>query len=130
MVYREVDGRWRPDAGVLGDCRPVPYVYLLVIGPHTLTTAVGYGFDQALNPFTYVPRGYGLLTLNEAMYGVAAIDGYAAVLHDLDELNKTALDPYASIRSAYQQSQQSRLAKLRTEHGFTTPRLVLALRRR
>ncbi len=120
LGYREVDD----DGGLTLESwglPPGPYLYLPVVGPRTLTTAVGYGLDQALSPFTYVPRGYGLLTLDTVMYGVTAVDARAAVLHDLDELNKTALDPYATIRSAYQQSQQSRLAKLRAEQGFTTP---------
>ncbi len=120
LGYKEVDD----DGGLTLESwgvPPGPYLFLPVIGPRTLTTAVGYGLDQALSPFTYVPRGYGLLTLDTVMYGVTAIDARAAVLHDLDELNKTALDPYATIRSAYQQSQVSRLAKLRTEQGFTTP---------
>ena len=100
---------------------PGPYLYLPVLGPRTATTAAGYALDIGLSPFTYVPRGYGLLTLNDAVFGLSALDARANVLHDLDELNKTALDPYASIRSAYQQSQASRLARLRSETGFTTP---------
>ena len=120
LGYREVD-----DSGGLTlenwGIPPGPYLFLPVLGPQTATTAVGYGLDIALNPFTYVPRGYGLLTLNDATYAVGAVDARANVLHDLDELNRTALDPYASIRSAYQQNQASRLARLRAETGFTTP---------
>ena len=120
LGYREVDD----DGGLTLESwgiPPGPYLYLPVLGPRTATTAAGYGLDIALNPFTYVPRGYGLLTLNDATYAVGAVDARANVLHDLDELNKTALDPYASIRSAYQQNQASRLARLRAETGFTTP---------
>ena len=120
LGYQEVDD----DGGLTLEAwgiPPGPYLYLPVLGPRTATTAAGYALDIGLSPFTYVPRGYGLLTLNYAVYGVGAIDALANVLHDLDELNKTALDPYASIRSAYQQSQVSRLARLRAETGFTTP---------
>ncbi len=120
LGYREVDD----DGGLTllsWGLPPGPYLYLPVLGPRTVTTGLGYALDIGLSPYTYVPRGYGLLTLNWGVYAVGAVDARAAVLHDLDELNKTALDPYASIRSAYQQSQMSRVARLRTDRGFTTP---------
>lgn len=98
-----------------------PYLFVPVLGPKTASSLAGFGLDVALSPYTYVPRGYGLLTLNWALYGVGAIDARSRVLHDLDELNKTALDPYATIRSAYQQQQVSRLKALESERETTPP---------
>ena len=68
-----------------------------------------------------MPRGYGLLTFNYAEYGLSVIDARAAVLHDLDQLEKTALDPYASIRSAYRQQAASQLKALRADDRSTPP---------
>lgn len=98
-----------------------PYLFVPVLGPRTARSLAGFGVDVGLSPYTYVPRGYGLLTLNWAIYGVGAIDARARVLHDLDELNKTALDPYATIRSAYQQHEASSLTRLRSETQTTPP---------
>ncbi len=99
-----------------------PYLFLPIVGPSSPRDATGqYALDTALSPFTYVPRGYGLLTLNWAVYGVGIVDGRALVLHDLDQLQKTALDPYASIRSAYRQQRQSQLKALEADNRSTPP---------
>ncbi len=98
-----------------------PYLFLPVLGPSSVRDGSGRGVDVALSPLTYAPRDYGLLTLNDASYGVGVVDGRAAVLHDLDQVQKTALDPYATIRSAYQQQQVSSLRRLRAENRTTPP---------
>ena len=98
-----------------------PYLFLPLLGPGTARSFTGFGLDIALSPFTYVPRGYGLLTFNDAAYGLGIIDARALVLHDLDQLQKTSLDPYATIRSAYQQHVATQLEELRRENQTTTP---------
>ena len=98
-----------------------PYLFLPVIGPNTVRSATGFAVDIGLSPYTYVPRGYGLLTFNWAVYGLGIVDARASVLHDLDELQKTSLDPYATIRSAFTQRAASQLQQLRDENGFTAP---------
>ena len=98
-----------------------PYLFLPVLGPNSVRSAGGFALDVAVSPYTYVPRGYGLLTFNYAAYGLGAIDLRASVLHDLDELEKTSLDPYASIRSAFQQHAASDLQKLRDDNATTPP---------
>ena len=68
-----------------------------------------------------MPRGYGLLTLNWAVYGMGIIDGRSLALHELDELQKTALDPYATIRSASRQQAAAQLKALRADNRSTPP---------
>ena len=65
--------------------------------------------DQALDPFTYVPNGYGLRTFNWARFGISAIDTRASLLTDLDKIKANALDPYATFRSLYRQHTQSQV---------------------
>ena len=99
-----------------------PYLFLPIVGPSSPRDAFGeYGLDTGLSPFTYVPRGYGLLTLNYAVYGLGVVDARSLVLHDLDQLEKTALDPYASIRSAFRQQSASSLRALGRETATTPP---------
>jgi phospholipid-binding lipoprotein MlaA len=98
-----------------------PYLYLPVLGPSSPRAATGYAVDTGLDPFTYVPRGYGLVTLNWARYGLGALDTRANLLGDLDKLQASALDPYASIRSLYRQHVQSEVDAAQAPEKLTPP---------
>ena len=98
-----------------------PYLFLPLLGPSNSRDATGFGIDIALSPLTYVPRGYGLLTLNSALYGVGIVDARSRVLADLDQLKKNALDPYATIRSLYRQHRNAELQAMRDDHRMTVP---------
>ncbi|WP_419730835.1 VacJ family lipoprotein [Lichenicola sp.] len=98
-----------------------PYLFLPLLGPSSPRAVTGFGIDIALSPFTYVPRGYGLLTFNWARYGLGVIDARAQVLDELDQLQKNALDPYATIRSLYRQHRTAEIQAMRDDHRMTVP---------
>ena len=98
-----------------------PYLFLPVLGPSSPRAATGFGLDVALAPLTYVPRGYGLLTLNYALYGVGIIDARSQVLDQLDQIDRDYLDPYAAIRSLYRQNRTAQVNTLRNDNRTTTP---------
>ena len=98
-----------------------PYLYLPVLGPNSPRALTGFGIDIALAPLTYVPRGYGLLTLNWALYGISAVDARAQVLNTLDQINRDALDPYATLRSLYRQHSEAEITAIREDNRMTTP---------
>lgn len=90
-----------------------PYLYLPVLGPSSPRAVVGTAVDAAVDPFTYVPHGYGLKTLNWARYGLGIVDTYSRVSSDLDHVKAGALDPYATFRSLYRQHVQSQIDEAR-----------------
>ena len=92
-----------------------PFLYLPVLGPSSPRGVAGYAADVALDPFTWVPRGYGLLTLNWARYGLGTVDKYARYMNDLDHVRAGALDPYATFRSLYRQNLESQIAAARQD---------------
>nr|WP_321986899.1 VacJ family lipoprotein [uncultured Lichenicoccus sp.] len=98
-----------------------PYLYLPALGPSSPQAITGFGMDVALAPLTYVPRGYGLLTLNWALYGIGVVDARAGVLNDLDQINRDALDPYATLRSLYRQHRAAQIEAMRKDNRMTTP---------
>ena len=98
-----------------------PYLFLPLLGPSNPRDATGFGIDAALGPLNYVPRGYGLITLNWALYGIGTIDARAQVLADLDQVKKNALDPYATIRSLYRQHRNAQIQAMRDDHRATVP---------
>ncbi len=98
-----------------------PYLYLPLLGPSSPRAATGFGVDIALDPFTYVPRGYGLLTLNWARYGLGLLDARSRFASDLDHIKATALDPYATFRSLYRQNLDSQIEAARHDKPATPP---------
>ncbi|MEJ0049586.1 MAG: VacJ family lipoprotein [Rhodospirillales bacterium] len=120
LGYRAHDTDFGVTLGVWG-VGEGPFLYLPILGPDSPRSVVGYGADTALDPFTWVPKGYGLRTLNWARYGMGAIDTRARLLGDLDKIKATALDPYASIRSLYRQHVQSQVDAARAPEQLTPP---------
>ncbi len=98
-----------------------PYLYVPFIGPGSPRSLAGFAMDTAVDPFTYVPHGYGLKTLNWARYGMGVLDLRANLLGDLDKVQASALDPYASIRSLYRQHTQSQVDAAKMPDKTTPP---------
>jgi phospholipid-binding lipoprotein MlaA len=95
-----------------------PYLYLPVLGPSNPRDTVGFGGDVALNPVTWItgPVGTGLAY---GEVGMGAIDMRERVLKELDQIKAQALDPYATLRSLYQQHRQAEIEALRGNTGAT-----------
>lgn len=88
--------------------KPGPYVYLPLIGPSTARDLVGTGVDIFLNPLhlaTY-PAQSVVLNSNFALNGLDKETSTEAELH---ALLSTAVDPYATLRSAYLQNKQGEI---------------------
>jgi phospholipid-binding lipoprotein MlaA len=98
-----------------------PYLYLPFIGPSSPRAIIGRGADTVLDPFTWVPRGYGLLTVNWARFGLGVVDERAAYMSDLEHVKASALDPYATFRSLYRQSVDSQIEAARHPETPTPP---------
>ena len=98
-----------------------PFLFLPVLGPSDPRDATGYGVDIAFDPFTYVPSGHGLVTLNYVRYGFGAVDARERALDTVSSIKRTALDPYATFRSLYRQNRQSTIDNVRNENDATIP---------
>jgi len=96
-----------------------PYLYLPLLGPSSPRGVAGFAIDTAVDPFTYVPRGYGLLTLNWARYGLGLLDARSRYASDLDHVKSGALDPYATFRSLYRQNLDSQIEAARHDRPAT-----------
>ena len=98
-----------------------PYLFLPALGPSSFRDGIGYGIDVGLAPWNYVPRGYGLVTFNWAYSIMGTINGMATNVDALDQVMKDSLDPYATIRSAYQQQRQAMAEAIKNDHRATVP---------
>ena len=97
-----------------------PFLFLPVLGPNDFRDAIGYGANSALDPFTWVSFG-GSATFGWARFGAGAVVSRSQVLQETDSIQKTALDPYATYRSLYQQHRQSAVELGRKDLPATVP---------
>ncbi|WP_240810634.1 MlaA family lipoprotein [Formicincola oecophyllae] len=106
-------GLWGADPG--------PYLFIPFIGPSGPRDLGGYVISQALTPVNYIPRGYGLLNFDWGYNILGTFNGFADAIPQIDQIEKQSLDPYAFVRSAWQQSRQSDVDKLKNDNRRTVP---------
>jgi phospholipid-binding lipoprotein MlaA len=99
-----------------------PYLYLPVLGPSNPRAATGFVADIAIDPFTWIGQGTTAHQIGGwTRTGLNAIDERARLLDAIENIKKTALDPYATFRSLYRQNRAAKLATLRADNGATIP---------
>ena len=91
-----------------------PFLYLPLLGPTNPRDGVGYATDVAMDPFTWIGRGTTAYTIGNTSRAVLnVVDKRTNFLDVVEQVKKTALDPYATFRSLYRQNRNSELEKLR-----------------
>lgn len=100
-----------------------PFLFLPVLGPSDPRDAIGFGVDIALDPFTWVgnPHDGTITALNWTRFGLNAVDSRERVEDSLQQIKKTALDPYATFRSLYRQHREAQIKKLMDDNRATVP---------
>ncbi len=97
-----------------------PFLFLPVLGPSNIRDAGGYIGDVALDPFTYASFG-GSNALAYSRYGLGVVDARANVLKTTDDIERRALDPYATFRSVYTQNRREQIEQIRNDRRTTVP---------
>ena len=89
-----------------------PFLMLPVLGPSSLRDLAGFGVDNLSNPWGHFQSGeLGLSTVEElGLQAGQVIDLRANLIDTADPVLDNALDPYATMKSAYF---QSRLEQIR-----------------
>ena len=89
-----------------------PFLFIPLLGPSNPRDLVGFVAGILADPFTWLTFGNAQVA-NTAQYvrtGVTAVDTRESVLDPLDEVERTSLDPYATLRSAYRQRRARAIA--------------------
>ena len=97
-----------------------PFLFLPALGPSNPRDASGFAGNILLDPLTYATFG-GVNTLRTVRTGVGIVDSRERVLDPVDNIKKTALDPYATFRSLYRQNRQSTIDTTRDDRRATVP---------
>jgi phospholipid-binding lipoprotein MlaA len=98
-----------------------PYLFLPVFGPSDPRDAIGLGVNSVMDPFTWVGQGTAVRALNWSRFGLNGLDQRERHLDDIDNIKKTALDPYATFRSLYRQHRHGQIDDLRNDTRATIP---------
>lgn len=94
-----------------------PYLFLPVLGPSNPRDLLGFGVDAVASPWFWFGQGSVVEALRWAYTGISIVDTREGVLDALDELNRSSLDPYSTLRSAYRQRRNAEIHGT----GFTAP---------
>lgn len=97
-----------------------PFLFLPVVGPSNGRDATGFAGNVLLDPLTYATFG-GVNTLRISKYALTAVDTRERLIDPVDQIKKTALDPYATFRSLYTQNRASTIAETRDDNRATVP---------
>lgn len=87
---------------------PGPYLYVPGLGPMPPRDLIGWTVDWAFDPWTYVADGD--IGVAFASYALDGIDARAANLGIIDEIERSSVDFYATVRSLYRQNRKSEIA--------------------
>jgi phospholipid-binding lipoprotein MlaA len=100
-----------------------PFLYLPILGPSNPRDAAGFGVDLTMDPFTWVggPHNTGLKAFNWTRFALNAVDTRERLLDPIDQIKKTALDPYATFRSLYRQHRAAQIKELQDDNRHTIP---------
>lgn len=87
-----------------------PFLFIPVLGPSNPRDLAGYGVDIAAQPLTWVGQGLAVNILSGARGVATVLDTRDYYFNTIDEVNRTSLDPYATLRSGYRQSRAAAIA--------------------
>lgn len=87
---------------------PGPYLYIPGLGPSPPRDLVGWSIDWAFDPWTYIADGDVGVAFGS--YALNGIDSRAANLGIIDQIERSSVDFYATVRSLYRQNRKSEIA--------------------
>ncbi len=100
---------------------PGPYLFIPLMGPSDVRDVTTIGADVVMSPLTWVGLPPVVRDINYGRGVVSAVNTRADLLDTVADVKRTALDPYATFRSLYQQHRQSAIDATRADDRATVP---------
>lgn len=98
-----------------------PYLYLPLFGPSGARDVWNLPVQWFATPMEAAPASTALNDFGHAEDGINLINTRATYLQPIDQIDATALDPYATFRSLYRQSRASELQEVKQHDHRTWP---------
>ena len=84
-----------------------PYLMAPLIGPSNIRDGIGFGVQSYLNPVNLYLDRVGEDWAIYALFGLNAVDNRSRSIETFDEIERTAIDLYATVRTGYRQSRNN-----------------------
>ncbi len=97
------------------------YLVLPLVGPSSARDAVGMVVDTFLDPFTYIIDSDARLVFSATRRGLGAVDFRSRNIETIDEIERTSIDFYATVRSLYRQRRNAEIRNGEDELANSTP---------
>jgi len=100
-----------------------PFLFLPVLGPSDPRDAIGFGVDRVIDPFMWIGNGNipAIHDLKWAWFSLNAISARERLEDPIQQIKKTALDPYATFRSLYRQHRAAQIETMKADSSGTVP---------
>ena len=86
-----------------------PYLMLPVFGPSPPRDSIGLVVDHFIDPLTYYFDNAEVEYLAYVRYGLRAVDPRSRNIETFDEIERTSIDFYATVRSLYRQQRMDEI---------------------
>jgi phospholipid-binding lipoprotein MlaA len=110
--YGQTFARWGIGEG--------PYLFIPVIGPSNPRDLTGFVAGIVSDPLFWIGQGLTVDILTGTRAGATVVDTREELLDPLDDVERTSLDSYSTLRSAYRQRRRAEIEN-RTGTTTTTP---------
>lgn len=98
-----------------------PYLFIPILGPSNPRDLTGFVVDSAADPLNWYLRNTDRDEWIYARAAVAGIDARAQLLETLDNLEKTSLDYYVTLRTVYRQRRADEIANRASKQPNVSP---------
>ncbi len=98
-----------------------PYIYLPVFGPSGARDIASLPVEFYATPMEVAPASHALTYFGYSETALRLVNTRAQFIGPIDQIQETALDPYATFRSLYRQVRASQLQLIDQRNGPTPP---------
>ena len=100
-----------------------PYLVLPLLGPSPIRDTVGLVGDSLMDPVVWHARRHEQYAITWVRYGMRAIDTRSRNIETLDEIERGAIDFYATVRSLYRQRRNDEISNGRPQNSVSMPEI-------
>lgn len=101
-----------------------PYLMLPFLGPSSPRDATGSVVDSFLDPMGELLVQGNEVAFSAGRFGLRAVDTYSRNIETVDQIERTSIDFYATVRSLYRQNRAAAIANERDDDLGPAPEIM------